>query len=623
MEPDDGALDALVQAPPPSGPDDEPGTQPGARFDDAELAELATVLGREYAIERELGRGGMGVVLLARDLRLERPVAIKVLPRERAADAVHRQRFLREAKTAAKLSHPNVVPVLHADEAGAFAYFTMPYVDGETLTERVQSRGRPTAREVVRLLREVAWALAYAHARGVVHRDIKPENILVERTTGRVLVTDFGIAFEAQASRLTGDDHMVGTATFMSPEQILGRELDGRSDLYSLGVVGYWLLAGQHPFEGAATPTMLVKHAIEPAPPLRTLAPEVPEGLAAAIDRCLAKEPDARWSSGEALAEALAAVEDELVGVPARIGGDRLLDEREVSAVLQRAARLQADAARRVEERSRTETSPGPTTASALRVSEVQAAAAEAGIAPEFVAMAAAELPAGGALAVSPVSAAAEGRWAVRLFGKDVRQLVASRVFRAPAKAVLDALPHVWQASPYNLRLLDAVGPHPLDGGTVTFRVPKFTFNADGSANVGFPYYMYVLGIRQVRLTMQRRGREAIECTVTAELHQTIAFGRKLYHPLLGSMTAITGGVVGVAMFTTLMPILAVLATLGVVATTYGGLHKLTHLGYSYYLRHAQESLETLLADVDAHLRTQVVFGSMPAPRPALSSGED
>ena len=133
-------------------------TQPSARFDDAELAELATALGGEYAIERELGRGGMGVVLLARDLRLERPIAIKVLPRERAADAAHRQRFLREAKTAAKLSHPNIVPVLHADEAGAFAYFTMPYVDGETLTERVKSRGRPTAREVVRLLREVAWA---------------------------------------------------------------------------------------------------------------------------------------------------------------------------------------------------------------------------------------------------------------------------------------------------------------------------------------------------------------------------------------------------------------------------------------------------------------------------------
>ncbi|PCC71197.1 Serine/threonine protein kinase [Nannocystis exedens] len=598
-------------------------TLPGARFDDAELAELATALGRDYTIERELGRGGMGVVLLARDLRLERLVAIKVLPRERAADAAHRQRFLREARTAAKLSHPNIVPTLHADEAGAFAYFTMPYVDGETLAERVQSRGRLAPREVARLLREVAWALAYAHARGVVHRDIKPENILVERATGRVLVNDFGIAFEAQASRLTGDDHMVGTAAFMSPEQILGRELDGRSDLYSLGVVGYWLLAGQHPFEGAAAPTVLVKHATEPAPPLRTLVPEVPAGLAAAIDRCLAKEPDARWPSGEALAEALAAVEDELGGVPARTGGDRLLDEREVSVVLQRAAQLQADAARRVEERSRAATSPAPTTASALRVSEVQAAAAEAGIAPEFVAMAAAEMTPGGALAVPAVSAAAEGRWAVRLFGKDVRQLVASRVFRAPAKAVLDALAHVWQASPYNLRLLDAVGPHPLDGGAVTFRVPKFTFNADGSAIGGFPYYMYVLSIRQVRLTMQRRGRDAIECTVTAELHETIVAGRRLFYPWMGGATTVAGAAAGVAMFMTMLPILAVLGTLGVVATVYGGLYKLNHVAYAYYIKMAQEHLETMLADVDANLRTQAVFGSLPAPRPGLSREED
>jgi eukaryotic-like serine/threonine-protein kinase len=428
-----------------------------------------------------------------------------------------------------------------------------------------------------------------------------------------VLVTDFGIAFEAHTSRLTGDDQVVGTAMFMSPEQILGREFDGRSDLYSLGVVGYWLLAGQHPFEGAATPAMLVKHATEPAPPLRTRAPEVPAGLAAAVDRCLAKQPDERWPTGEALAEALAAAEDELAGAPARAGGDRLLDEREVSAVLQRAAQLQADAARRVEERSRTGPAPGPTTASGLRVTEVQAAAAEAGIAPEFVAMAAAELPAGGALAT--VSGSAEGRWAVRLFGADVRQLSASRVFRAPAKAVLDALLQVWQTSPYSLRLLDAVGPHPLDGGTVIFRVPKYNYGMDGTGTglVGFSYYMNMLSVRQLRLTMQHRGRDVIECTVTAELHEAIAFGRKVYYPLVGGVTAATG--VGAAMFFLMLPVFAVLATLGVVATTYGSVHKLNHVGYAYYRRQAQEHLETLLADVDAHLRAKAVFGNLPAPR--------
>ncbi|HEY8375745.1 MAG TPA: hypothetical protein VIK91_04610, partial [Nannocystis sp.] len=170
--------------------------------------------------------------------------------------------------------------------------------------------------------------------------------------------------------------------------------------------------------------------------------------------------------------------------------------------------------------------------------------------------------------------------------------------------------------------LLDAVGPHPLDGGAVIFRVPKFTWGADGSAVVGFSYYMYVLGIRQLRLTMQRRGRDAIECTVTADLHETIASGRKMYFAVMGSMTTILGGAAGVATFMTLMPLLAALATLGAVAIVYGGVHKITQVSYAYYLKCGQEYLETLLADVDANLRTQAVFGNMPAPR-ALTAGED
>jgi hypothetical protein len=292
--------------------------------------------------------------------------------------------------------------------------------------------------------------------------------------------------------------------------------------------------------------------------------------------------------------------------------------------VLQRAAQLQADAARRVEERSRTGPAPGPTTASGLRVSEVQAAASEAGIAPEYVAMAAAELPAGGPLALPGVSGSAEGRWAVRLFGADVRQLTASRVFRAPAKPLLDALVQVWQASPYGLRLLDAVGPHPLDGGAVIFRVPKYSYGLDasGAGLVGFSYYMNMLSIRQLRLTMRHHGRDAIECTVTAELHEAIAFGRKVY-PWVGVVTGLIGASVGVAMFLLMLPIFASLATLGVVVTSYGGLHKLNHVAYGYYRRMAQEHLETLLADVDANLRTQAVFGNLSAPRSALPRGEE
>jgi hypothetical protein len=213
----------------------------------------------------------------------------------------------------------------------------------------------------------------------------------------------------------------------------------------------------------------------------------------------------------------------------------------------------------------------------------------------------------------------------VRLFGKDVRQLAASRVFHAPAKAVLDALAQVWQASPYNLRLLDAVGPHPLDGGAVMFRVPKFTYSADGTVHNNFHYHMYTLSIRQVRLTMQRRGRDAIECTVTVELHETIAVGRR--RVLSVDARRLTDGArrrpPGAAMFMTMIPIFAALATVGVVATIYGGLYKLNSVLYAYYIKSVQEHLETLLADVDANLRTQAVFGSLPAPRPALPRGDD
>jgi hypothetical protein len=173
----------------------------------------------------------------------------------------------------------------------------------------------------------------------------------------------------------------------------------------------------------------------------------------------------------------------------------------------------------------------------------------------------------------------------------------------------------VWQASPYNLRLLDAVGPHPLDGGAVMFRVPKFSLGTDGSS-VGFLYYMHVLAIHQVRLTMQRRGGDAVECTVIVELHEAIAFGRRLFYPWMIGMTTVAGGAAGAALFVAMMPILAALTTLLTVATVYGGLYKLNHVTYRYYIKTAQEHLEALLADVDAKLRTQAVFGSLPAPRP-------
>lgn len=279
---------------------------------DQEFVELQRALAGEYSLERELGRGGMGIVYLARDVQLDRLVAIKVLPESLAARAELRERFLREARTAAGLSHPNIVAIHRVGEAGAFVFFVMAYVDGETLGQRLRDHGPLAPSTAARVLREVAWALAYAHGRGVVHRDIKPDNILLERQTERALVTDFGIAQVANAlevddKALTIPGQVMGTAHFMSPEQAASEPVDGRGDLYSLGVVGFLALSGRLPFDAPTVPALLAKQLAEPAPPLAAVAPSVPERLSRAIDRCLRKERDERFASGEALAEAMEA----------------------------------------------------------------------------------------------------------------------------------------------------------------------------------------------------------------------------------------------------------------------------------------------------------------------------
>jgi serine/threonine-protein kinase len=264
----------------------------------------AALAGR-YSLERELGRGGMGVVYLAREVRLDRPVAIKLLPPSTTADPRLRERFLREARTAAKLSHPNIIPIHAVEEIGEFVFFAMAYVDGETLTERVRQRGPMPPSEAARVLRDVAWALAYAHGQGVIHRDVKPDNILLEQATGRVLVADFGIAgVVAGAGGLVAGE-IVGTPEFMSPEQALGEAVDARSDLYSLGVVGYFAFSGTLPFEAEKATEVLARQVTEPAPPLATASPGVPRRLAQAIDRCLAKDPAERPDGTAALADQL------------------------------------------------------------------------------------------------------------------------------------------------------------------------------------------------------------------------------------------------------------------------------------------------------------------------------
>ena len=274
---------------------------------DADFLALQTALAGEYSLQRELGRGGMGVVYLARDVQLDRDVAIKVLPVHMARTTESRERFVREARTAAGLSHPNIVPIHRVGEAGGFVFFVMSYVEGETLGERLRARGPLPPAETMRIMREVAWALAYAHGRGIVHRDVKPDNILLEAGTGRALVTDFGIAHvDAHDRPVTDPGKIMGTAHFMSPEQAASAPVDGRSDLYALGVVGYLAASGRLPFEASSVPALLVRQATEVPPSVMRAAPGLPSALGTAIDRCLVRDPAGRFGDGEALAAALA-----------------------------------------------------------------------------------------------------------------------------------------------------------------------------------------------------------------------------------------------------------------------------------------------------------------------------
>ncbi|MBA3259620.1 MAG: protein kinase [Gemmatimonadales bacterium] len=272
-------------------------------------ARLAEALGDAYTIEGEIGRGGMGVVYRARDERLQRRVAIKVLPPELAFQQDIRERFTREAQTAAKLSHPHIVPIHTVGEGRGLVYFVMGFVDGESVAGRIRRRGRLPVDEARRIMTETADALSAAHGLSIIHRDIKPDNILLEGSRGRVMVTDFGIAKAlsgGSGATLTGAGVAIGTPAFMSPEQAAGeREIDGRSDLYSLGIVTFQMLTSELPFNAPTVAGILMKQITEVAPDLRTKRPDVPEDLALAVSRCLEKDPENRWPTADALRRAL------------------------------------------------------------------------------------------------------------------------------------------------------------------------------------------------------------------------------------------------------------------------------------------------------------------------------
>jgi len=270
-------------------------------------AALEHGLRAQYDIVRLLGQGGMGSVYLAREGKLERLVAIKVLRPEVANDPSARERFLREARTGAKLTHPNIVPLHTFGEVEGMLYFVAGYVRGESLSARMRREGQLPPDDVRHILIELADALDYAHRQGIVHRDIKPDNVLLDDESGRPMITDFGVAKESTGgAALTRTGYVVGTPQYMSPEQWSGeRTIDGRSDLYSLGVMGWAMLAGRLPFEGDSAPALLAQHLTHEPAPVSTVVPGVPDDLSRALSRCLAKSATARWPDGKSLKEAL------------------------------------------------------------------------------------------------------------------------------------------------------------------------------------------------------------------------------------------------------------------------------------------------------------------------------
>lgn len=269
--------------------------------DDA-LAELQDVLAGVLSIERELGRGGMGTVYLARDVALDRPCALKVLHQDQARDPEQRARFMREARTGARLSHPHIVPIYDVGESGDHVWFVMGLVDGESLRDRVARQGGLPADDVERLLREIGWALANAHARGILHRDVTLDNILIDRRSGRAMLADFGIA-----ATIDGGDAgpLIGTAAYLAPDLIRGDPPSPQSDLYALGIVGWTSLTGFLPFADEDPAAVLLRQLHDDIPSLERAAAATPSRLRRAIEALLERDPGARPTTAEAWLEML------------------------------------------------------------------------------------------------------------------------------------------------------------------------------------------------------------------------------------------------------------------------------------------------------------------------------
>jgi serine/threonine-protein kinase len=287
---------------------------------------LGTILNGRYRLDSRVGAGGMSTVYCALDVTLQRQVAIKLMNREVASDSDQLERFRREARAVAQLSHPHIVGVIDAGEDEGRPYIVFEYVEGETLKERIQRIGRLPIAEAVAYAIEIARALGVAHARHIVHRDVKPQNVLIDEE-GSAKVTDFGIARTLDEEGLTADGRVLGTTDYVSPEQALGQRVTGQSDLYSLGVVLFEMLTGQVPFKGENQVAVAMKHVREELPDIQRLRPEVSAALAAVVDRATAKRLEDRYAND---AELIADLEDALAIETARAGSAT----GEVTAVL-------------------------------------------------------------------------------------------------------------------------------------------------------------------------------------------------------------------------------------------------------------------------------------------------
>src|SRR5437588_1254793 len=255
---------------------------------------LGTTLSGRYRLEARIGAGGMSTVYRALDETLQRQVAIKLMNREVASDSDQLERFRREARAVAQLSHPHIVGVIDAGEDASRPYIVFEYVEGETLKDRIRRVGRLPIAEAVAYAVEIARALGAAHARHIVHRDVKPQNVLIEEE-GSAKVTDFGIARTLDWEGLTADGRVLGTTDYVSPEQALGQPVTGQSDLYSLGIVLYEMLTGEVPFKGENQVAVAMKHVREQLPDVQTKRPEVSSALAAVVDTATAKRQQDRY----------------------------------------------------------------------------------------------------------------------------------------------------------------------------------------------------------------------------------------------------------------------------------------------------------------------------------------